>query len=145
MTSSVAALLIVAFVAANLPFILSRPLGVLARPRKVFGWHLLELVLMFGLTALLAFWLEGRQSPPHAQNWQFWVTNLALFLVFAFPGFVGRDNPHSSTSTLIFHDKLRFAGFQNCKTGWFLLIHGANVSFCRNISASFQNEAQITT
>ncbi|MBE5528203.1 hypothetical protein A9J41_11865 [Laribacter hongkongensis] len=90
MTSSVAALLIVAFVAANLPFILSRPLGVLARPRKVFGWHLLELALMFGLTALLAFWLEGRQSPPHAQNWQFWVTNLALFLVFAFPGFVGR-------------------------------------------------------
>ncbi|MOA59103.1 hypothetical protein D3C78_1836410 [compost metagenome] len=47
----------------------------------------MALYLLLGVLAQL---LEGRYSPVHVQKWQFYVTTLALFLVFAFPGFIGR-------------------------------------------------------
>ncbi|MNU06096.1 hypothetical protein D3C72_2511570 [compost metagenome] len=47
----------------------------------------MALYLLLGVLAQL---LEGRHSPVHVQKWQFYVTTLALFLVFAFPGFIGR-------------------------------------------------------
>ncbi|MFC3530756.1 DUF2818 family protein [Vogesella facilis] len=90
METSVTLLLLVAFVAANLPFVSNRVAGFKQVARKHFGWHLLELVALFLLLGLLARLLEGRLAPLHAQNWQFYVTTVALFLVFAFPGFVAR-------------------------------------------------------
>ncbi|CUA87023.1 Protein of unknown function (DUF2818) [Gulbenkiania indica] len=90
MNNSVALLLVVAFIAANLPFLTTRVAGMFDRGAKHFGWHLLELVVLFGLVGLLARFLEGRHTPVHPQNWQFYVTTFSLFLVFAFPGFVGR-------------------------------------------------------
>lgn len=83
-------LLVLAFVAANLPFVLPRVAGVIAVRNKHFGWQLLELVLLYLLVGGLARVLEGRLMPVQAQNWQFYVTTFALFLVFAFPGFVAR-------------------------------------------------------
>lgn len=90
MDSSVTVLLIVAFVAANLPFVSKRVAGVKQVAHKHFGWHLLELVVLFLLLGGLARLLEGRLAPVHEQHWQFYVTTVALFLVFAFPGFVAR-------------------------------------------------------
>ncbi|MGL6071145.1 DUF2818 family protein [Craterilacuibacter sp.] len=89
MQSSVIVLLVLAIIAANLPFILPRVGGFMAVKHKHFGWQLLELVVLYLLIGLLARFLEGRQMPVHAQNWQFYVTTIALFAVFAFPGFAG--------------------------------------------------------
>ena len=88
METSVIVLLLTAFVAANLPFVSNRVAGFKRVANKHFGWHLLELVTLFLLLGLLARVLEGRLAPVHPQNWQFYVTTVALFLVFAFPGFV---------------------------------------------------------
>ncbi|MDF0605529.1 DUF2818 family protein [Neisseriaceae bacterium TC5R-5] len=90
MQSSIIGLLLLALFAANLPFFSQRVLGFVAVANKHFGWHLLELLLLFLLVGLLARWLEGTLQPVHTQNWQFYVTTLSLFLVFAFPGFVYR-------------------------------------------------------
>jgi len=88
MQSSVATLLIVAFIAANLPFLTPRLVGVIRIANKHFGWRLLELVALFLLVGLFARFLEARQMPVQPQHWQFYVTTAALFVVFAFPGFV---------------------------------------------------------
>lgn len=90
METSVIVLLLTAFVAANLPFVSNRVAGFKRVANKHFGWHLLELVTLFLLLGALARWLEGRLAPVHVQNWQFYVTVAALFIVFAFPGFVAR-------------------------------------------------------
>ncbi|MBA4706880.1 DUF2818 family protein [Aquitalea aquatica] len=88
MQASVATLLIVAFVAANLPFLTQRLGGVIRMGNKHFGWRLLELLVLFVLVGVFARFLEARQMPVQPQHWQFYVTTVALFLVFAFPGFV---------------------------------------------------------
>ena len=90
METSVITLLVVAFIAANLPFATQRLAGIKKLASKHFGWHLLELVTLYLLLGGLAYVLEGRHTPVHSQNWQFYVVTLSLFLVFAFPGFVGR-------------------------------------------------------
>lgn len=90
MQASVTVLLLVAMLAANLPFITQRLAGVIKVTNKHFGWRFLELVTLFVLVGLLARLLESRQMPVHSQNWQFYVTTFSLFLVFAFPGFVYR-------------------------------------------------------
>ncbi|QBJ77426.1 DUF2818 family protein [Aquitalea sp. USM4] len=88
MQASVATLLIVAFMAANLPFLTSRLAGVLPVANKHFGWRLLEMAVLFLLVGLFARFLEAKQMPVQQQHWQFYVTTVALFVVFAFPGFV---------------------------------------------------------
>lgn len=90
MQSGVSILLIVAVLAANLPFVVERIGGVVAVPRKRFFWRLVEFLLLYLLVGLFARLLEARQMPVHAQNWQFYVATFALFLVFAFPGFAYR-------------------------------------------------------
>jgi len=88
MQASVATLLMVAFAAANLPFLTPRLGGLIPIANKHFGWRLLELLVLFVLVGLFARVLESRQMPVQSQHWQFYVTTLALFVVFAFPGFV---------------------------------------------------------
>lgn len=84
--------LIVALVAANLPFVNERLFIVGPRrvPRKGFGWRLLELLLLFAATLGLGFVLESRIGQRHAQGWEFYAAALAMFVTFAFPGFVWR-------------------------------------------------------
>lgn len=85
-------LLILAFVAANLPF-LSRRIFFVVRPRsgsKAFAWQLLELVVLFFVIGGIALLLEGKLGDVHKQNWEFYAINAALFVVFAYPGFVYR-------------------------------------------------------
>lgn len=84
-------LLLVGFVAANLPFLSERLL--LVGPRRVpkaFGWRLLELLLLSGLTIGLGMLIEGRIGQLHPQGWEFYAAALCLMVTFAFPGFVWR-------------------------------------------------------
>jgi hypothetical protein len=82
----------VALVAANLPFINERLFIVGPRriPAKAFGWRLLELLLLFGAVIGLGFLLEARIGQRHAQGWEFYAAALAMFVTFAFPGFIWR-------------------------------------------------------
>jgi len=85
-------LLIVAFIAANLPFLVERIFFVV-QPKagsKRFAWRLLELVVMFFVVGGIALLLEGKLGDIHMQNWEFYAVNAALFVVFAYPGFVYR-------------------------------------------------------
>ena len=82
----------VALVAANLPFVNERLLVVGPRrvPAKAFAWRLLELVLLFGATLGLGVALESRIGQRHPQGWEFYAAAFAMFVTFAFPGFVWR-------------------------------------------------------
>jgi Protein of unknown function (DUF2818) len=84
--------LAVALVAANLPFVNERLFIVGPRrvPAKAFGWRLLELLLLFGAVLGLGFGLEARIGQRHVQGWEFYAAALAMFVTFAFPGFIWR-------------------------------------------------------
>ena len=85
------AVILAALVLANLPFINERLFIVGPRRHpKALGWRLLELLLLYGLVLGVGWLLEDRIGRIHGQGWQFYVTMGALFLTFAFPGFVWR-------------------------------------------------------
>ena len=89
---SVWLVLVVAVLAANLPFVSERVLGLL--PLK--GGHkpalarLSELVLLYFLAGALGLLLEKRAVQISSQGWEFYAVTGALFLTLAFPGFVWR-------------------------------------------------------
>ncbi len=90
-SGAVWALLLVGFIAANLPFLTERLL--LVGPRrapKALGWRLLEVVLMAALVVGLGMLIEGRLGQRAPQGWEFYVVALCLMCTFAFPGFVWR-------------------------------------------------------
>ena len=85
------ALLLVGFIAANLPFFNERVLLVgPRRAHKAFGWRLLELLLLSGLTIALGMLIEARLGQRAPQGWEFYAAALCLMVTFAFPGFVWR-------------------------------------------------------
>ena len=91
-TASVWLVLVVALVAANLPFVNERLflVGPRGQGHKAFGWRLLELLVYAGLTWGLGIALEtsiGQRSP---QGWEFYAAGVCLFLTLASPGFVWR-------------------------------------------------------
>jgi len=89
---STSLLLILAFVAANLPFLAKRIFFVV-QPKsgsKAFSWQLLELLVLFFVVGGIALLLEGKLGDVHKQNWEFYAVNASLFVVFAYPGFVYR-------------------------------------------------------
>jgi hypothetical protein len=80
-----------ALLAANLPFINERWLAIWPRRQPKTLWHrLLELVLMYLAVGALGFGLEHRAGQIAPQGWEFYAITGALFLTFAFPGFVWR-------------------------------------------------------
>jgi hypothetical protein len=83
-------LLLLALVAANLPFLTERVLFVLRRPVKSGWWRVAELLVAYLLVGIVARVLEARAGPIYAQNWEFYAITGCLFLVLAFPGFVYR-------------------------------------------------------
>jgi len=90
-TSGTAILLLLAVIAANLPFLADRLLFVIPLARgKHFGWQLLELVILYFVVGGASMLLETRMGLRHAQNWEFFAVTACLFLVFAFPGFTYR-------------------------------------------------------
>jgi hypothetical protein len=83
--------LVVALVAANLPFVNERLLVVgPRRDPKGLAWRFLELVLLGAATIGLGFALEARIGQRQPQGWEFFAALGCMFLTFAFPGFVWR-------------------------------------------------------
>lgn len=84
-------LLLLAVLAANLPFLANRWLFVvpLGRPKHM-AWRLGELVAWYFVIGAVARLMEGRLATPQAQGWEFYAVTACLFIVFAFPGFAYR-------------------------------------------------------
>lgn len=83
--------ILVAVVAANLPFVNERLFVVGPRRQpKSLGWRLVELVVLYGVTLAVGFALEARLGQIQGQGWEFYVAMASLFLTLAFPGFVWR-------------------------------------------------------
>jgi surface polysaccharide O-acyltransferase-like enzyme len=90
-SASISLVLLAALLAANLPFINQRWLGVLPRSApKTLPIHLLELVVCYFLVGALGLAFEKADGQIYPQGWEFYVTTAALFLTLAFPGFVYR-------------------------------------------------------
>lgn len=92
MNTAVIALLIVALVAANLPFFSER-IVFMIRPKsgeKAFIWRVLELVLLYFIVGFVARLLEQKSGMPQQQHWEFYAVTVSMFIVLAYPGFVYR-------------------------------------------------------
>jgi hypothetical protein len=89
--ASVWLVLALAFCAANLPFLTERLVGLLPLAQgKSLALRLGELVLMYFLVGAVGLGLEQRAGQIAPQGWEFYAITGALFLTFAFPGFVWR-------------------------------------------------------
>ena len=96
-SASVWLVLLIAVVAANLPFVNER-LFIIGppRPNKGLGWRLLELMLLWGVTLGIGVALESYAGQRYAQGWEFYAGFAFLFLTLAFPGFIWRYLRRSS-------------------------------------------------
>ena len=93
MSQSVAVgfLVVLALLAANLPFLNNRLLAVVPlKFTKNLGIRLLELVFFYFLVGGLGLLLEQRAGRIAPQAWEFYAITGTLFLTLAFPGFVYR-------------------------------------------------------
>ena len=93
MTQTISVWLVVglALLAANLPFISNRLLLVyrLKAPKNL-AVRLAELVFWYFVVGGIALFLEQRAGQIAPQGWEFYAITAALFITFAFPGFVFR-------------------------------------------------------
>jgi hypothetical protein len=91
-TVSVWLVIVVAFLAANLPFLNQRLFGVipLRRAGKPLALRVAELVAMYFAAGALGLLLERHAGQIAPQGWEFYAITGALFITFAFPGFIWR-------------------------------------------------------
>jgi hypothetical protein len=93
MTQTVSIWLVIAaaLVAANLPFANERLFAFvpMASPKSI-GLRLAELVVLYFAVGLLGVALEKHAGQVAPQGWEFYAVTAALFITFAFPGFVWR-------------------------------------------------------
>jgi hypothetical protein len=84
--------ILLAVLAANLPFFSERLLGVVPwrTAVKPFWLRLLELFVLYLAVGLIASLLEARIGNRFAQRWEFHAVTGCLFIVLAYPGFVHR-------------------------------------------------------
>jgi hypothetical protein len=93
MSQSVAAtlLILIAFGAANLPFLIQRRwLLIASGAPKSLGFRLLELLILYFGVGLLGLLLEKNAGQISPQTWEFYAITGTLFITFAFPGFCYR-------------------------------------------------------
>ncbi|MBI3728113.1 MAG: DUF2818 family protein [Burkholderiales bacterium] len=87
-------IIVLAVLAANLPFLNERCFAVVAMQRlsnpKPIWFRLLELIILYFCVGGIAFVLESAAGNRFPQGWEFYAINACLFLVLAFPGFVYR-------------------------------------------------------
>lgn len=90
-STSVWLVIVLALVAANLPFISQRLLAVVKLAAgKSLAIRLAELVVMYFVVGGIALLLEKRLGQIAAQNWEFYAITATLFTTLAFPGFIWR-------------------------------------------------------
>jgi hypothetical protein len=82
--------LVLAFLAASLPFVTDRLFGVVPLASKPLAARLGELVLLYFVVGAVGLLLEKRVGQIAPQGWEFYAVTGALFLVLAFPGFTWR-------------------------------------------------------
>jgi hypothetical protein len=83
-------IVLIAVVAANLPFVSSRMFGVIKLKAKT-GWiRVFEILIGYGIAGGVGVMIESSLGIVHPQRWEFFALTFCLFLVFAFPGFVYR-------------------------------------------------------
>lgn len=81
-------LLVVAFAAANLPWLSGRFL-LLVKLHKTAGWRWLEWLVCYGLAVLSVTAMEDKfAGEVYDRQREFYVATLCLFMVFALPGFI---------------------------------------------------------
>jgi hypothetical protein len=90
-TASVWLVVVLALLAANLPFVSNRLFAVipLARP-KILAVRLTEMVFWYFVVGGIGLLLEQRAGQIAPQGWEFYAITATLFITFAFPGFVYR-------------------------------------------------------
>ncbi len=91
-TASVWVVLLVALVAANLPFLNERLFGAvpLATQPKPLAVRFAELVVMYFIAGGIGLLFERRAGQIAPQGWEFYAVTGALFVVLVFPGFTWR-------------------------------------------------------
>ena len=92
MTIGMKAFLLLAMIAANLPFVSAKLFFVFSiAPKKSFWLILAEFMFYFMVIGLLARFLEIQSyGAVYKQGAHFYIINLILFFIFAFPGFIFR-------------------------------------------------------
>jgi len=90
--ASVWVVLLVALLAANLPFLTERVMGLmpLAGRAKSLAVRLAELVVLYFIAGGIGLLFERRAGQIAPQGWEFYAVTGALFIVLAFPGFTWR-------------------------------------------------------
>jgi hypothetical protein len=90
-TASVWLVVLLALLVANLPFISNRVFAVYAlKQPKNLAVRLGEMVVWYFLVGGLGLYLEQRTGQIAPQGWEFYAITGALFITFAFPGFIWR-------------------------------------------------------
>jgi hypothetical protein len=96
MTSTLAIwlLLLLAVIAANLPWISNRVLFFWTPANGKSPWSRLgEWLLLYFVVGGIAMGLEQKSMGEiHSQGWEFYAVTFCLFLVFALPGFIYRHD-----------------------------------------------------
>ncbi|WP_353239060.1 DUF2818 family protein [Limnohabitans sp.] len=94
-STQITALILLALVAANLPFINQRVLLLgPARLSKPLVWRLAELVLLYFVVGGVGLALENHAGQIAPQGWEFYAVTGTMFVTLAFPGFVYRYLMH---------------------------------------------------
>ena len=98
-TASIWLVIVTALCAANLPFVNERLFAVVRMAHgKSIGLRLAELVVLYFAVGLLGVALERHAGQVAPQGWEFYAVTAALFITFAFPGFIYRyllKHPHA--------------------------------------------------
>lgn len=84
--------ILLAVIAANLPFVNERLFAVIpvTWTSKPIWLRLIELFGLYALVGGIAYLLESRIGNAFSQGWEFYAVTGSLFIVLAFPGFVYR-------------------------------------------------------
>ncbi len=90
-SSAVWLVLVLSLIGANLPFATERLFGVLPlRGGKTWYLRLGELSVLYFVVGFASLAMEARLGQIYPQHWEFYAVSASMFLVLAFPGFVGR-------------------------------------------------------
>ena len=91
----ITALILLALLAANVPFINQRVLLLgPARLSKPLLWRLMELVVLYFVVGGVGLALENHSGQVAPQGWEFYAVTGTMFITLAFPGFVYRYLMH---------------------------------------------------
>ena len=94
-SSQIVILVLLALLAANLPFANQRILVVgPLREAKPLVWRLAELVLLYFVVGGVGLALENHGGQIAPQGWEFYAVTGTMFVTLAFPGFVYRYLMH---------------------------------------------------